>query len=43
MNPHRKTNGTIEIFSDKSFIRKISGTIRMAAMALETNLDMQGV
>jgi len=41
MNTHIKTNGTTEIFSDKSFMRKISGIIRMAAMALETKLDMR--
>ncbi len=43
MSPHSKTNGTTEIFSDKSFMRKISGTIRMAAMALETKLTFKRV
>jgi len=43
MKPHKKTNGTTEIFSDKSFMRKISGIIRMAAMALETKLTFKRV
>lgn len=43
MTAHIDTNATAEIFCDKSFSRKTSGMIRIAAMAFETKLDMDGV
>lgn len=41
MNPQKIRNATTEMFSDKSFIRKINGKIMMAAKAFDKKLDMR--
>jgi len=41
MKPQKIRNATTEMFSDKSFIRKMSGKIIMAATAFDKKLDMR--